>query len=150
MTETSPWCFFSTPSSASVCKFRSRKGRAARHHRARRIPKGGRGHRFALGGNKFGTLAPLGLGLPGHRAFHTVGQLVILQLDEVHFQPRLRVATSRIFWTLALMTSISESASSRVCCPTTSRSVVWAILVDHDVDVSRWAITDFSGSTTRK
>jgi len=50
-------------------------------------PKGGRGHRFALGGNKFGALLPLGLGLPGRRAFHTVGQLVILQLDEVHSLP---------------------------------------------------------------
>jgi hypothetical protein len=34
------------------------QGASGGHHRARRIPKGGRGHRFALGGNKFGTLCP--------------------------------------------------------------------------------------------
>ena len=80
--------FFSTPSSASVCKFRSRRASGAPSS-CPTHPKGGRGHRFALGGNKFGTLLPLGLGLPGHRTFHTVGQLVILQLDEVHFHAPL-------------------------------------------------------------
>ena len=77
-------------------------------------PKDGRGHRFALGGNKFGALLLLGHGLPGRRAFHSAW-LSFSSTKFTHFRPRSRVATSRIFWMLTLMTSVSESASSWVC-----------------------------------
>ena len=47
-----------------------------------------------------------------------------------------------------LMLSVSDSVSSRVCCPTTLRSVVWAIWL-----IATWtfsmATTDFTASITR-
>ena len=78
--------FFSNPSAAASASSAVARASGAPSS-CPTHPKGGRGHRFALGGNKFGALLPLGLGLPGRRAFHTVGQLVILQLDEVHSLP---------------------------------------------------------------
>ena len=38
--------------------------------------------RFALGGDDLRPLLALGLGLPGHRALHGVGQLDVPQLDD--------------------------------------------------------------------
>ncbi len=50
---------------------------------------------------------------------------------------------------LPLMTAVSDRASSRECCPTTFRSVVWAIWL---MALSTFSITttDFLASMTRK
>ena len=107
--------FFSTPSSASVCKFRSCKASGCAIIVSDASPRAGCGHRFAFGGNNFGALLPLGLGLPGHRAFHAVGQLDILQLDEVHFDAPLEGRHIEDLLDVGVDDVGFESASSRVC-----------------------------------
>ena len=47
-------------------------------------PERGRGQGLALGVDDLGALLPLGLGLPGHRPLHAVGQLDVLELDQGH------------------------------------------------------------------
>ena len=106
--------FFSTPSSASVCKFRSCKASGcviivsdASPVRAAAIDSPSAAIILAL--------LPLGLGLPGHRAFHAVGQLDILQLDEVHFDAPLERRHIEDLLDVGVDDVGFESASSSVC-----------------------------------
>ena len=45
-------------------------------------PSAAAARRFAFGGNDFGSLLPLGLGLASHRSFHAVRKLDVLELDQ--------------------------------------------------------------------
>ena len=49
------------------------------------------GERLAFGGDDLGALLSLGLGLLGHRALHAVGQLDVLELDDVTSTPHSSV-----------------------------------------------------------
>ena len=59
--------------------------------------------------------------------FMLSGNWMSFNSTKVTSTPHSRVVTSRISRMLALMSLVSANASSRVCWPTTSRSVVWAI-----------------------
>src|SRR6266536_4246612 len=52
------------------------------HHDVGGAAQGVGGQGLAFGGDDFGTLFPFGLGLAGHRPFHAVGQLDVLELDQ--------------------------------------------------------------------
>ena len=74
--------FFSTPSSARVCRFRSCKRQWVLHHGVGCVAECRGGACFTFGGNDFGSLLSLGLGLTGHRALHAVRQLDVLELHQ--------------------------------------------------------------------
>ena len=58
------------------------KSEGVGHHRVRRLAQSGRGGGLPLGGDDLGALLPLGLGLPGHRPLHALGELDVLELDQ--------------------------------------------------------------------
>src|SRR4051812_39573914 len=61
------------------------------------------------------------------RPLHAFWELDVLELDQCHLDAHSSVWTSRILRMSSLIVSVSASASSSVCWPTTARSVVWAI-----------------------
>jgi hypothetical protein len=64
---------FSTPTSTNVCRLRSCRASGSAIIVSDASPNAGRGHRFALCRNNFGSLLAHCLGLPSHRALHAVG-----------------------------------------------------------------------------
>ena len=81
--------------------------------------------------------------------FMLSGSWMSLSSTRVTSTPHSAVVTSRISRMSTLIRSVSDSVSSRVCWPTTLRSVVWAIWLIAAPTFSI-ATTDFTASTTRK
>ena len=80
--------------------------------------------------------------------FMLSGSWMSLSSTWVTTTPQSTVVTSRISRMLALIASVSDRISSRVCCPTTLRRVVWAIWL-MAVTTFSIATTDFTASTIR-
>jgi hypothetical protein len=101
-----------------------------------------------LGVDDLGALFAFGLGLLAMARFMLSGSWMSLSSTRVTSTPQATVDTSRILRMARLILSVSDSVWSRVCWPTTFRSVVWAIWSIAEF-TSSMATTDLTASVTR-
>lgn len=78
--------FFSAATSTTVCSSRNCSALGGVGHDGSVLGQLRRCLELAVGGDYPGAAFPLGLGLPGHRAFHAVGQGDVLDLDPLDAQ----------------------------------------------------------------
>ena len=124
------------------------QGQRVGHHRVGRLAQRGGGQRFAFGVDDLRALFPSRFGLLGHRAFHGVRELDVLQLDQGDLHaPRDGGDVEDLADVQVDLVGLRQGLVEGVLA-TTLRRVVWAIWLIAEF-TSSMATTDLTASVTR-
>ena len=141
--------FFSTPSSASVCKLRNCSARGWRIIVADASPSAAAARASPSAAMIFARFERSASASRAMARFMLSGNWMSLSSTKVTSMPQLSVVVSGISRMLPLITDVSASTSSSECYPTTLRKVVCAIWSIAAATFSM-VTTALPASTTRK